>query len=237
MARRALFYLIIAGTLLFIGYQFYTMLYLMSGEESITVEGEEGCVIHRGKEDDDRIAFTCNVDWGEAIVPAMLDIFAEYNIKITFFVSGKWANNNPRLLRKMFLEGHEIQNHGYGHRLSSQISEEEVMEEIKKTEDAIKNFTGVKTEVFAPPSGDYDSKTVEVCREMGYLLSLWSVDTIDWRAGSTAKVIEERVLNKKLNGAILLMHPKEETVKALPGIIKTIQGRGLEIVTLKELIQ
>jgi peptidoglycan/xylan/chitin deacetylase (PgdA/CDA1 family) len=137
----------------------------------------------------------------------------------------------------MFLEGHEIQNHGYGHRLSSQISEEEVMEEIKKTEDAIKNFTGVKTEVFAPPSGDYDSKTVEVCREMGYLLSLWSVDTIDWRAGSTAKVIEDRVLNKKLNGAILLMHPKEETVKALPGIIKTIQGRGLEIVTLKELIQ
>lgn len=229
--------MIIAGTLLFVAFQFYTMFCLMSGEESITVEGEEGCVIHSGKEDDDRIAFTCNVDWGEAIVPAMLDIFAEYDIKITFFVSGKWANNNPRLLRKIFLEGHEIQNHGYGHRLCSQISEDEVMEEIKKTEDAIKNFTGVNTEVFAPPSGDYDSKTVEVCRKMGYLLSLWSVDTIDWRAGSTAKVIEERVLNKKLNGAILLMHPKEETVKALPGIIKTIQGRGLEIVTLKELIQ
>jgi peptidoglycan/xylan/chitin deacetylase (PgdA/CDA1 family) len=236
MVRKIILCLVISGTFAFVCFQLYAMYDMMFHTETVSVEGEEGIVIRQGRTDDHRIAFTCNVDWGEDVLPDMLDIFAEKDIKITFFVSGKWAKNNPWLLRKIYVLGHEIQNHGYGHRMCSQISEKEVREEIEKTEVVIKQLTGVVTNTFAPPSGDYDKKTVEVCREMGYLLSLWSVDTIDWRSDSTARVIENRVLKKNLNGAILLMHPKEETVKALPGIIEKIWDRGLTIVTLSELM-
>ena len=128
---------------------------MMFHTETVSVEGEEGIVIRQGRTDDHRIAFTCNVDWGEDVLPDMLDIFAEKDIKITFFVSGKWAKNNPWLLRKIYVLGHEIQNHGYGHRMCSQISEKEVREEIEKTEVVIKQLTGVVTNTFAPPSGDY----------------------------------------------------------------------------------
>ncbi len=237
MKRRIILILVAAGTFAFISFQVYTMYDMMFHTQSVSVEGEEGIVIRQGDPEDDRISFTCNVDWGEEILPGMLELFAEKDIKITFFVSGRWAENNPWLLRRIYVEGHEIQNHGYGHRMCSKISEQAVREEIEKTEEAVKQFTGITTDVFAPPSGDYDAKTVELCREMGYILSLWSVDTIDWRAGSTAKVIEDRVLTKKLNGAILLMHPKEETVKALPAIIDEIEKRGLSIVPLAELIE
>lgn len=235
MLRKSIIYLAIAGTAVIICFQLYTM-YNLIFKYQATVANEEDIVVRQVGEEDERIAFTCNVDWGEQVLPDMLGIFKDNNLKITFFVSGKWAEKNPDLLREMYIAGHEIQNHGYSHKLCSQISASEVREEIKKTEAAVMECIGVKTNIFAPPAGDYDKKTIEICIEENYILSLWSIDTIDWRPGSTADIIENRVLNKNLKGGIVLMHPKEETVKALPSIIKKIEDEGIAIVSLSELI-
>lgn len=196
---------------------------------------EEYLPIRNGALDSGKVSFSCNVDWGEEIIPDMLKILRDNNIKITFFVSGKWAENNPDLLRDMYMEGHEIQSHGYSHKLCSQVSVETTKEEILKTEAAILKILGIKTSLFAPPSGDFDDTTVELCRDLGYRIVLWSADTIDWRQGSTASIIKDRILKKNLNGGIVLMHPKEETVKALPDMISEIKKRDLEIVPLYRL--
>ncbi|MBO4990733.1 MAG: polysaccharide deacetylase family protein [Firmicutes bacterium] len=195
---------------------------------------EEGTVF-RQVDPCGRTAITCNVDWGEEEIPKILDILKERNVKITFFVSGKWAEKNPKLLRRMFVEGHQIGSHGYGHKLCSKISTDQVREEIEKTEQAIEPLLGTELSLFAPPSGDYDAETVELCRELGYKLTLWSADTIDWRAGSTADVIAQRILKKDLDGGIILMHPKPETVKALPNILDCLKERGLKPGTLYDL--
>ena len=76
---------------------------------------------------------------------------------------------------------------------------------------------------------------MELCRKLGYKLTLWSADTIDWREGSTAGVITQRVLKKDLDGGIILMHPKPETVKALPGILDGLAERGLSAGSLSDL--
>lgn len=203
----------------------------------ITEEYEDdGTVVRSGRSGSGQMTFTCNVDWGEEIIPDMLEILEEKNVRVTFFVTGKWASKNTDLLRRMYLAGHEIESHGYGHRMCSQISEDELRSEIEKTEDAIREAIGVLPKYFAPPSGDFSAKTVEFCRENGYRMILWSADTIDWRDGSTADVIRQRILEKELDGAIVLMHPKEETVKALPGLIDEIRRRGIEPVKLSELL-
>lgn len=196
---------------------------------------EEGVVIRSGLPNSNQLVFSCNVDWGEEVIPDMLKVFQENNLHITFFVSGRWAENHPELLKEMYQAGHEIQSHGYSHKLCSQNSVEAIKEEILKTEAVILDILGVKTNVFAPPSGDYDETTVELCRSLGYQMALWSSDTIDWRQGSTAEVILDRVLKKRLNGAIVLMHPKEETLKALPVLIEKIRAQKIEIVPLYRL--
>lgn len=201
-----------------------------NGDIQSLAANEEGIVIRNGMPNSGQTTFSCNVDWGEEVIPDMLSIFDENQVKITFFVSGKWAEKHPELLREMYATGHEIQSHGYSHKLCSQNSVETIREEILKTEKVILDILGVKTNVFAPPSGNYDETTVELCRSLGYKLALWNVDTIDWREGSTADIIKNRVLKKHLNGAIVLMHPKEETVKALPGLISEIKGKDLAIV-------
>lgn len=200
-----------------------------------TASIEESVVVRSGLPNSGKAVFSCNVDWGEEVIPDMLKVLKENNVSITFFVSGRWAENHPDLLKEMYQAGHEIQSHGYGHKLCSQISVETAKEEILKTEKVILDILGVKTNVFAPPSGDYDETTVELCKSLGYKMALWSADTIDWREGSTAEVIINRVLKKQLNGAIILMHPKEETVKALPVLIEKIRERKIDIVPLYRL--
>lgn len=65
---------------------------------------------------------------------------------------------------------------------------------------------------------------------------LWSADTIDWREGSDARTIFDRVMKKEMDGAIVLMHPKPETAKALPDLIDAVREKGIEPVSLSELL-
>ncbi|MBQ3107625.1 MAG: polysaccharide deacetylase family protein [Firmicutes bacterium] len=210
---------------------------LFSAVPAAAVPGEEDVVFRCGSPDSDLTAITCNVDWGEEQIPAILQILEEKNVHITFFVSGKWAEEHPALLRELYIRGHEIQSHGYSHKLCSQVSEETVRKELEKTAFALQTLLGIHPTVFAPPSGDYDAKTLSLCRELGYKVSLWSADTIDWKEGSTAEVITRRIFKKDLHGGVILMHPKEETVKALPAIIDGISRQGLTMVTLTELME
>ena len=194
-----------------------------------------GQLIRQGDPQSMQLSISCNVDWGEEVIPELLRIAEEEGIKLTFFVTGRWAEAHPDLLIRMHLSGHEIQNHGYGHKLCSQIDGETARQEIQKTEDAVYNTLGIKTTLFAPPSGDYDQKTLDLCRDMGYAVCLWSADTIDWKPGSTAEVIRQRILSKPLEGAIVLMHPKPETLLALPGLLAEIRSKGIQVVRLSEM--
>lgn len=213
----------------------WNKVYVNQQDEAVTTLSKEECeskIIRNGQAGNNLCTFACNVDWGEEIIPDMLKVFDEKGVKITFFVTGRWAKNNPELLKTMYDSGHEIQSHGYSHALCSDISDEKVTEEIEKTEQAIIDAICIKPNYFAPAAGDYDSRTVEISEKLGYKMVLWSSDTIDWREGSYAPVIVDRIMSKPLDGAIVLMHPKEETLKALPELIDQITEKGYRIVPL-----
>lgn len=182
------------------------------------------------------IAFTCNVDWGTEYIPDLLNIFEKNNIKITFFVSGRWAQNNPEILREIYNKGHEIGNHGYGHRMHSKINFDENYKEIMNTHNIVKDIVGINMVYFAPPAGDFNELTLDVANQLGYKTVLWNIDTIDWRKDSTSDKIINRVLSKPLGGSIVLMHPKLETVKALPSIIEKIEEKNILVGTISDII-
>jgi peptidoglycan/xylan/chitin deacetylase (PgdA/CDA1 family) len=47
----------------------------------------------------------------------LLEIFAEHELRGTFFVLGWVAERFPDLVKRIAAAGHEIASHGYGHRL------------------------------------------------------------------------------------------------------------------------
>lgn len=181
------------------------------------------------------IALTCNVVWGTEFIQPMLEILKEKNVKITFFIGGKWAEDNSELLKAMQSQGHQIGNHGYDHKKHSQLNDEENKKEILQAEKVINQTIDFKTNFFAPPYGDINDKTVEIAEKLGYRVIMWSIDTIDWKY-KDANIIYDRVMKKDLEGQIVLMHPTQATVEALPKIIDGIKEKKVNLVTVSDLL-
>lgn len=194
-------------------------------------------VYYKGNIDTNVIAFACNVDWGEEYIEDMLNIFRSENIHITFFVTGKWAEKNQEILVKIYNEGHEIGNHGYYHKNYGKLSYEENKLQILKAHNIIKGIIGENPKFFAPPAGDYSKNTIKASKELDYRLVMWTIDTIDWRKDSLKDIIIKRVTSKLQNSAIVLMHPKNETVKALPEMIRKIKDSGYKIGKVSDIIK
>ncbi|MFA9398317.1 MAG: polysaccharide deacetylase family protein [Clostridiaceae bacterium] len=186
--------------------------------------------------EDKNIALTFDVNWGDNNIDEILDILDEYNIKATFFVIGKWAQDNKEEVKKIYDRGHSIGNHSYVHKDFSQISNEVKIEEINKCDDVLYNITGEKPILFRFPSGSYDSNSVDLVNNMNKYPIQWDVDSIDWKEEG-ANIEFERVINKTHNGSIILLHTNAMyTPVNLSKIIKDLQEKRYKFVKVEELI-
>lgn len=203
--------------------------------EHVSVASDQQEPIFQGNSGEKAVAITVNVDWGEEYIPAMLKEFAAADAKVTFFVTGKWAEKNPELLKQMDKAGHSIQNHGYKHCHFNSLAASEGSNEIKKAEDIIYKIIGKKTRYFASPYGEYNKNVVQAASDINYKLIMWSADTIDWQKPSPETIVN-RVMKKVHNDAIILMHPTDPTVKALPELLKQLKDEKYKMLTLDKII-
>lgn len=190
--------------------------------------------IYQGNAKEKKIALTCNVVWGEEHVPQMLEILKKNNVKMTFFMGGKWVKDFPDLT-KAIAASHELGNHSYSHPHPTFISKQDNVEEIKKTESEVLKVTKNYSRLYAPPYGELNKTVLQAAGESGYKTIMWSIDTRDWQRPAP-EVIVERVSDKAHNGAIVLMHPTAPTVKALPVLIAELKKKGYEITTVSDVI-
>lgn len=191
--------------------------------------------IYQGNTGKKLAAITVNVDWGEEYIPAMLENFKKNDIQVTFFVTGQWAQKNPELLKKMSAAGHSIQNHGFKHCHFNRLKQEEIQSEIRQADKIISAITGSSTRYFASPYGEFDDHLVKAVTDMDYGFIMWSVDTVDWKRPSP-QTIHDRVLKRIHNDAIILMHPTEPTVKALPDMLQSLKADGYGLVKIEDII-
>ncbi len=195
--------------------------------------GKEINAIYNGNRNEKRVSLMFNVYENTEIVNSIIDILNEHNVKATFFVGGCWADDNGKTLNKIVDSGHEIANHGYFHKDHKKLSFEKNKEEIYLTEKIVEALCGVKTTLFAPPSGSFSSFTLQVAYELGYKVIMWSKDTIDWR-DKDKNLIIKRATNNVTNGDLILMHPKEHTMLALSKILGYYIDSGFKVVTVSE---
>ena len=106
-------------------------------------------------------------------------------------------------------------------------------EEFDLTERLIEAVTGKKTNLFAPPSGAFSADTLTAADHLGYRIIMWSRDTIDWRDKDPDLVLTRCTRDIK-NGELILMHPTEHTLKALPAVLASLKEQGFSAVTVSE---
>ena len=187
--------------------------------------------IYCGDKDDNKVCLMVNVYWGTEYLDKMLDVLEQNDVKTTFFIGGYWAGKNNEMLKKIYQKGHEIANHGYFHKDHSKLNYEQNQKEITMTQELIESIIGVKTVLFAPPSGSFNDRVLSVADSLGYKTIMWSRDTIDWR-DRDENLIFKRATEKTSGGDLILMHPTLQTANALDKIIKTLKNKGLEVTTV-----
>ncbi|KPI55383.1 polysaccharide deacetylase [Clostridioides difficile] len=177
------------------------------------------------------VALTCNIDlgWETEYVESILETLKKENVKITFNVTGKWAEKNKDELLKIKKQGHEIGNHGYKHLDYSTLSYEDNYEQIETSKKIIEEIIGEKTKFFQAPAGSFGPETVKAAKVLGYTSIKWDADTIDWKYKDQPEVIIDRMKKKDIkDSSIILMHPTSATTKCIDDIIAIVKEKGLK---------
>lgn len=186
-----------------------------------------------------QISFTYDSGFKDNETSSILDVLRQHNVKATFFLTGVWVNKFPELAKRIYCEGHEIGNHSFDHPNMTDLSHDQIVDNILKGEEIITKVIGANPRpLFREPFGEWNKKVFQAVGDAGYKYSIyWSIDTIDWKFPPT-RVIVNRILRKVKNGDILLMHlAGNNTAQATDMALKNLKSFGFKIVTIGELLR
>ncbi len=170
--------------------------------------------------------------------PSILNILEKYRIKATFFMIGKHIERHPEIARMVARKNHLIGNHTYGHINLRKKPYQLIRSEIDRNQKLIKSIVGYEPNWFRPPQGGYDTNLANFLKTKGMGLSLWTIDTIDWK-NQDRNLIYLRATSQLKPGDVILLHdgggPRKETAFATEMIIRYALKKGFVFATLADL--
>lgn len=171
------------------------------------------------------------------VTEKMLDILEENGITATFFLVGNNVTEatKPILERQMRL-GCEIANHSLTHSHMSGFTADEVRAEIEATNRKIVEMGGNEPRFFRPPYIDVSDTMFETID----LPFICGTIAEDWIPEVSAEARVNNVMKLVKDGAIVLLHDftdNNQTVEALPEIIKRLKAQNYDFVTVSQLFE
>ena len=165
----------------------------------------------------------------------LLDILDKYDAKATFFLIGSKVSGQASVVRSIQARGHQLGNHSWSHPELPKLSVDQIASEIDRTNEAIRQATGVKPSILRPPYGAVNGVVLEQLRLRNMSSILWSVDTRDW-ADRNSQIVCSRAVAGARPGAVILMHDIHQTsVNAVPCILSSLKQQGYSFVTIQRL--
>ena len=176
-------------------------------------------------------------DGPSAHTDRLLDIFARYGGKGTFFVIGNLIDGRKSTVKRIVREGHEIGNHSWNHRQLTNLTVEEINDQIMMTRAKIYDTVGIDSLIMRPPYGACNDAVKAVGADVGVSFVNWSVDTLDWKS-KNAVAVRKEIMNSVSDGAIILCHDLHKTtVDAMETVIPELIEKGYQLVTVSELME
>ena len=167
----------------------------------------------------------------------LLKMLKERGMKATFFCVGQRVADHPSVAKRIVDEGHEIGNHSWSHKVLSGMTDAAVARDLERTDEAIRKATGVAPKLMRPPYGAFTDRQRDWAhRKWGYSITLWDVDSNDWRNPSAAYA-RSRILQGTGPGSIVLSHDiHKSTVDGMPKTLDALKAKGFKFVTVSELL-
>ena len=238
---KMIFFILLAAAIFggaFAGYIYYE--YSRSPALLKEIQPLSGMILWHGNRHLPEIALTFDDGPSSRATPKILDILKENDVKATFFVCGKFIEENKDILKREADEGHLIGNHTYTHAKGTITDIEKINTELVRTDNLISEYTGKSVDYFRPPFGFENWRFLTEAELLDYTIVLWTLDVGDWDRKKIEKDITSKILKLTRNGTIILLHDggvsREALIDALPVIIKGLKKKGYKFVTVDEMI-
>lgn len=158
-----------------------------------------------------------------------------YQVKATFFLVGRQIKQFPLLTQQLWQSGHQLANHSFQHRAMDDEDWRRYTWEISDT-DALIRKSGYQAPIhFRAPMGKKRLLLPIVLAWRGQAHILWDVNPHDYQ-GTAPDIMVQTVLNKVKPGSIVLLHDRDNTLAALPGMIEGLKAKGYRLVTVDQLM-
>lgn len=217
-------------------------------------------VIAHGPRERSRVALTFDADLTDAMADnlrlgrvrsyaneAVIDLLERRQVPATFFVTGQWAQQYPRLVRRLAANPRfELANHSYEHAAFTgdcyglpRVPTSLMAQDVTKAFTVLIPYGGRQTRYFRFPGLCHDAAALTALTPLGVTVVDGDVISGDPFA-TAAEPIVRAVLSQVRPGSIVILHVTEAnaryTDEALPAILAGLAARGLEPVTLSELM-
>ncbi len=207
---------------------------------TVALAQEPANLIRTWPTDERVVALTFDAGSDMGVSDEILSTLDEYRVGASFFFTGQWIERYPEAARRIAATDHTIGNHSFSHPDMRELSDEQVREELARTEEiAQREMDQGLRPFFRPPYGGYNDDLLRMLAAEGYdYCVMWTVDTLDWD-GASAQTMLSRVQDVLRPGAIILMHVGSgtATAEALPLILDHLQEQGYRPITLQEMAE
>jgi polysaccharide deacetylase family protein (PEP-CTERM system associated) len=112
---------------------------------------------------EDWASYPCRV---EQNTDALLELFAEYGVRATFFTLGWVADRYPRLVRRIVDGGHELASHGFAHFRVREQAPDVFRADVRRTKRLLEDVGGV-------PVAGYRAASFSIGED-----TLWAFDVL-----------------------------------------------------------
>lgn len=178
------------------------------------------------------VALTFDNGPNPKVTPRVLETLKEHGATATFFMLGSQVDYYPEIVEQVAIEGHEIGNHSTNHPDFTNLSTEEIHQEIDKTNHLIEDAIGTKPTVTRPPYGAYNDDLIKIAKNNESPIVLWSVNSLD------EKTLNADAVQKEITpGSIVLMHDTlSTTADALPELLDRLEREGYQFITVSQML-
>ena len=163
----------------------------------------------------------------------LLDGLKARGVHVTFFIVGNQVQYRSQVVRRAWMDGHQIGNHTWDHPQLTKQGWAGVQSQLSRTDAALDQAIGFdQTYAMRPPYGDYNQSVLNAA---GVPAFFWSMDTADYQT-SNASVVCNQIVRAARDGGICCIHDSHlSTVQGSLQAIDILKQQGYQFVTLEEM--
>ena len=168
------------------------------------------------------------IDDGANKQPFELQLMQTNHVKASLFLANRFISDNPGFFKGFINEGSLIEDHTIDHKLLSNLTYQQQVQEICGQADLETQEYGRRPILFRPPGGDYNTDTQRAAAACGMKA------VVLWIAKANGGSMQYQIGHSLRPGDIVLMHFRPEFQQDMQAFLTAQNAAGLHTELLED---